>query len=25
VLLRAKKLSLTDAIAVLEKRHAPKK
>jgi phosphoribosyl-ATP pyrophosphohydrolase/phosphoribosyl-AMP cyclohydrolase len=24
VLLRAKKLSLTDAIAVLEKRHAPK-
>ena len=25
VLLRAKKLSLADAIAVLEKRHAPKK
>jgi phosphoribosyl-AMP cyclohydrolase / phosphoribosyl-ATP pyrophosphohydrolase len=25
VLLRAKKLSLTDAVAVLEKRHAPKK
>jgi phosphoribosyl-ATP pyrophosphohydrolase/phosphoribosyl-AMP cyclohydrolase len=25
VLLRAKKLSLADAVAVLEKRHAPKK